>query len=141
MKNKERGAAAVEAAIVFPLLIVMVFGLSEYAYYYLTYDRYQQAAFAGARAGSICSIESSTACPDGKEGTASDTTLNVLTSMGYNQTSTPSITVSPSEATAITGKTMIVVSVEAPYVPFATLMAPFMPASVRVRASQLNYVE
>ncbi len=141
MKTNEQGAAAVEAAIVFPLLIMIVFGLAEYAYYYLTYDRYQQAVFAGARAGAICTIEGSEGCPGGKEEVAKNTATQMLKDLGYAEVSIPSITVDPARETTVPGKTMIVVSIETPYTPIVPFMAPFIPDQMIVQSPQLNYVE
>lgn len=50
---KPRGAAAVEFALVLPLLLTIVFGTIEWGYYFFTREIVINSAREGARAGSL----------------------------------------------------------------------------------------
>ncbi len=52
----QKGAAAVEVAIVFPLLLAFVIAIAEYGIYFLTSYETQQVAYEAARAGSIAPL-------------------------------------------------------------------------------------
>jgi Flp pilus assembly protein TadG len=91
--ERERGAAAVEFALVLPLLILLIFGVVEFS---ITYNR-QQALHAAAREGArTASLPSST------QTNIHDAVTNALT--GVNFTSTPSISTSPAATQPCSGR-------------------------------------
>lgn len=49
--RRRRGSAVMDAALVFPILIVLSFGSVEFGYFYFTKHTFQGAAREGARAG------------------------------------------------------------------------------------------
>lgn len=53
LRNDERGAAAVEFALVLPLLLTIVFGTIEWGYYFFTREIVVNSAREGARAGTL----------------------------------------------------------------------------------------
>jgi Flp pilus assembly protein TadG len=56
-RKSARGAAAVEFAIVLPILFLLVFGVMEWGYYFFIETTVLNAAREGARAGSVASID------------------------------------------------------------------------------------
>jgi len=52
-KSKERGAAAVEFALVLPLFLWLVLGTIDFGYYFFVSEIVTNAAREGARAGSV----------------------------------------------------------------------------------------
>lgn len=131
MKKSEHGTAAVEAAFIFPLVILIVLTLAEYGHYYLTVYQYQQAVFSGARVGAI-SLED-------KVGDARTAATDLLVEMGVNAADIPTIDVVPDKIGPIEGKTYIEVSIDTPFAPMIGYMANLLPTRIRVVASQLNY--
>ena len=61
MKQSEKGSAAVEAALILPVLILIMIAIFEYGLYFLRVYIYEQAVFAGARAGAIAEEDKNTA--------------------------------------------------------------------------------
>ncbi|MFA5353502.1 MAG: TadE/TadG family type IV pilus assembly protein [Thermodesulfovibrionales bacterium] len=57
----QKGAAAVEVAIIFPLLLAFVIAIAEYGIYFLTAYETEQVAYQAARAGYIASDDKETA--------------------------------------------------------------------------------
>lgn len=131
MKKSEHGTAAVEAAFIFPLVIMIVIALAEYGHYYLTVYQYQQAVFSGARVGAI-SMED-------KVADARTAATSLLVEMGVDAADIPTIDVVPDKDGPIEGKTYIEVSIDTPFTPIIGFMADMLPTRIRVVASQLNY--
>lgn len=52
-RHGERGAVAVEFALIFPILIVLVLGIIEFGFGYHAWDSTQNAAREGARLGAV----------------------------------------------------------------------------------------
>jgi len=83
-RHDERGAAAVEFAMILPLLIVLVFGIVQFS---IAYNR-QQGLHAAAREGArIASL------PNTTQSEITDRVNDSLTGITFE--STPSITVTP----------------------------------------------
>lgn len=59
--RKPRGAAAVEFALVLPLLLTILFGTIEWGYYFFTRQIVINSAREGARVGTLQSMQSSDA--------------------------------------------------------------------------------
>ena len=130
MKKDEHGTAAVEAALVLPIIILIVILLAEYGHYYLNVYRYQQAVFAGARAGALAQED--------KETAALSETVQVLGDMGVTVAG-EDISVDPDKASSVSGRSYTVVSIDTPFTPMVQYAQALLPARVSVKASQLNY--
>lgn len=140
MKKNERGSAAVEAAFVFPFVLLIILVIAEYGVYFLTSYRYQQAAFTGARAGAISQVNKTTV--------AQNAATNLLTQMGVSQENLPTITVNIIPDTPLPGKSLIEVRLARnPYVPVTGInrlgamvgLTNIVPTSILVESSQVNY--
>lgn len=131
MTKNEQGTAAVEAAFIFPLIILLMIALAEYGHYYLTVYKYQQAVSSGARIGAIAPNDKSTA--------ARTETERVLGEMGIAVADIPEIDVDDEIAGPIEGKTFIEVSIDTPFEPMVGYAAAVVPKRIKVVASQLNY--
>ena len=82
--DRERGAAAVEFALILPLLIVLVFGIVQFAIAYNRVQGLHAAAREGARLASL------------PQTTQSDINTRVISSLaGVPLSGSPSITVNP----------------------------------------------
>jgi TadE-like protein len=103
--GKRRGLAAVEAALVLPVFVLLVFGLLEYGWMFMKVQQVQGAARSGVRAGV-------------RQGATNADVLNAITTTmangglsgsGYTWTATP-----PNVAVVLPGAA-IAVSVTVPY--------------------------
>ncbi|NTU42992.1 MAG: pilus assembly protein [Nitrospirales bacterium] len=101
----QRGAAAVEVAIIFPLLLAFVIAIAEYGIYFLTSYETEQVAAQAARAGAVAPEAS-------RETEAAAEANRLITALGlagYNPTVTPAVITAPS------GKTYTQVNVNLSY--------------------------
>ena len=102
--HRERGAAAVEFALVLPILVLLVFGIVEFS---IGFNR-QQALHAAAREGArVASLPSST---------TSEIDAAVQGALeGVNFASTPSVTITPAGTRPCEGRSgsTVVVTVQA----------------------------
>lgn len=95
----QRGAAAVEVAIIFPLLLAFVIAIAEYGIYFLTSYTTQEVAYEAARAGSIAPLDDKVTAANAK----ANGLITELGLSGYN----PAVSVTVSEQ----GDTKVVVSI------------------------------
>lgn len=86
---RPRGAAAVEFALVLPLLLTIVFGTIEWGYYFFTREIVINSAREGARAGTL-----QYSPPTDATKVAVDTATSYLTSSGLTATDATVSTVS-----------------------------------------------
>lgn len=86
--NDERGAAAVEFAIVLPLLVLLVFGIIQFSIYFNRLQGLQAAAREGARVAAL------------PQSSQSDVTKKVTSALDgiLPSGTTPTITISPSSS-------------------------------------------
>ena len=61
-RHGERGSAAVEFAIVLPVLITLVMGIIDFGSLFSTWSTLRQGVWAGARAGSVANWSSAPSC-------------------------------------------------------------------------------
>jgi Flp pilus assembly protein TadG len=100
-RHDERGAAAVEFAMILPLLIVLVFGIVQFS---IAYNR-QQGLHAAAREGArVASL------PNTTQSDITDRVNDALTGITFE--STPSITVTPNVTQPCLGNSGESVTVE-----------------------------
>jgi Flp pilus assembly protein TadG len=96
-----RGAAAVEFALVLPLLLTIVFGTIEWGYYFFTREIVINSAREGARAGTLQYTPPSIATTE-----AISTATNYLTSAGL-AAARATVSPSPASGTCPTGSSCI----------------------------------
>jgi len=133
MNQTERGSAAVEAALVFPILIMLILGIMEYGKYFYDVYRYQQAVYSGARIGAITEDEAT------KDAVAEEEVKRVLVNMGIAAEKIPVILVESDIDMGVAGKTATRVSIDTLYTPIIGYASLIMPARIYVVASQMNY--
>lgn len=93
-KSDDRGAAAVEFALVMPLLSLFLFGIITYGYILSLQQSVTQSAIEGARAAAISSSETTTAQKANKARAAINNNMNAY-GMKCNDNLTCKITTAP----------------------------------------------
>lgn len=127
--NNEEGAAALEFALVLPLLIMVVFGIVEFGRIYSQYQVYQGAAREGARYAAVRS--GAGVGPD-----AAAVRLRVLDSAdpyAGNITSS-SINVSTQCSSTNVG-TVVSVTWDQPYTIDIPMLPPYSPTPLEIRSA------
>lgn len=129
-KAGQRGAAAVEFALVLPLLLMLVLGAIDWGWYFFVREVVTNAAREGARAGAVASVATPTA-------TAQDVAANYLTSAGLTSGEAP---VASMGTATVGGTTVTTVNVVVTY-PVGSLTgftlvgyASLVPAQVQAQA-------
>ncbi len=79
----EKGAAAVEAALILPILLMLIIAIAEYGIFFLKSYQVQQITYEAARAGAMSST--------GKAAAAEDKVTALLSA--YELKDTPTVTV------------------------------------------------
>lgn len=130
MKSSEKGSAAVEAALILPVLILIMIAIFEYGLYFLRVYIYEQAVFAGARAGAIAEIDKSTV--------AESEAQSVLEELGISAP-LPPITVESDLPGPVPGTTLITVSIDTAYTPVIGYSSLILPDRIYAVSSTLNY--
>jgi len=134
VRRGERGSAAVEAALVFPIILMLTIGLMEYGKYFYDVYRYQQAVYSGARVGAITEGEN-----DAKEAAAKNEVKRILTNMGMVYLES-NVYVTFETIAGLSSKTAIKVNIIVnPYKPIIGIDRVVMPKYIDVSASELNY--
>lgn len=78
----ERGAAAIEAAIILPILILLIIGAAEYGIYFLQSYETEQVAYEAARAGASAAGDAAA-----KETAATTKAESLIASFGLSKKS------------------------------------------------------
>ena len=132
MKKSERGSAAVETALVFPIILMLTIGLMEYGKYFYDAFRYQQAVYSGARVGAIAE--------ENKEAVAKEEIERLFVNMGVDASKVlPYVLVNVNVPTGVANKSAISVRILKPYNPIIGFDRIVMPANIDISASELNY--
>ena len=127
--NNEEGAAALEFALVLPLLLMVIFGIIEFGRIYSQYQVYQGAAREGARYAAVRSGA-------GVGPTATQVRTRVLDSAepyDGNITST-SINVSTQCSSTNVG-TVVTVTWDQSYTIDIPLLPPYTPSPLQIRSA------
>ncbi|NYG58145.1 Flp pilus assembly protein TadG [Nocardioides daedukensis] len=74
-ERNESGASAVEFALVFPILALMLFGIISYGYMFTIRQTMTQAAAEGARAGAVAASDPQAKAADGVAAALAGTSL------------------------------------------------------------------
>jgi uncharacterized membrane protein len=122
-----RGMAAIESALVLPLVLLLTLGLCEYGWLFLKQQQISQAAHAGARAGAIA---------DGTAATVTATVQARMTDAGIPQ-GAYTVTLIPADPTQLVRGEPFAVEISVPYAGIAIVRATLIPtpASLRGRST------
>ena len=115
---RKRGVSAVEAALLMPLVLIVLFALLEYGWMFLKANQIQAAARHGARVGAVEAASSA----DITAAVAQAMTDAGLGGSGYV------LTIAPSEAASAPVGTIVSVTVSVPYTNIELMGMPFLPA-------------
>jgi Flp pilus assembly protein TadG len=132
-RQNERGAAAVEFALVMPVMLMLVFGLIQYGLYFWAMQSGTQAADATARQLSVGNCQDSTALRTfvtnqlGSAASAAPTISEVYTRVD----GTPGLATNSAGGTVKVTLTFPTVNLHLPFVPF--LSNPSVAQSVTAR--------
>ena len=126
---KERGAAAVEFALVLPILLTFVLGPIEWGWFFFIHQRVVNAAREGARAGTLLYPPPKSTHLQGQTA-AMTAAANYLTATGLQN---QGITVDSNYAMA-DGSLGIQVSINYPYQPLTGFLGGLMPTHARTSA-------
>jgi Flp pilus assembly protein TadG len=120
-----RGLATVEAALVFPLLILLTLGVIEYGWLFLKVQQLTNAARNGARIGIR---------PDATSQDVIDVIDTLMASAGMDS-SGYTITISPSDVSAQMVGEAVNVEITVPCLNIVIIGAPLLPTPTNLQAS------
>jgi Flp pilus assembly protein TadG len=120
-----RGAALVEAAIVTPLVMLLVMGCVEYGWMMLKAQDISNAARRGARAGALAWSTSS----DINTAVSAAMTQAGLDSSGYV------VTITPSDPTTLSSGANLTVRVSVPYANIGVINIALIPTPTNLRST------
>ena len=124
-KTRYRGIAAVEAAIVFPLLLLLTLGVIEYGWMFLKAEQTTNAARNGARI----------AIRYGSDNASVTAEIDLLMTSAGMGTSGYSITFVPADITTpVLGETLEV-QITVPWANIALMNIPLLPGPANISAS------
>lgn len=119
------GIVSVEVALLFPLLLLLTFGLIEYGWLFLKSHQITNAARQGARVG---------ARTDGTNADAQDTVASLMGAAGMGA-SGYSLTISPGPVETLSTGDPLTVEVSVPYANVRLLGLPLIPVPANLTAS------
>ena len=121
--DRAGGLMLIEAALVFPIILLIVFAIIEYGWLFMKFQHVTNAARAGARVGVRAdSTDAEVAAEVG-------TILSAEGIGGYTLTSDPGSVSTPSTGESLT------VTVSVPYADIALLNLPMIPVPGNLRSS------
>ena len=124
-KTRYRGIAAVEAAIVFPLMLLLTLGVIEYGWMFLKAQQTTNAARNGARI----------AIRPGEDNASVTAEIDLLMTSAGMGTSGYSITFVPADITTpVLGETLEV-QITVPWANIALMNIPLLPGPANISAS------
>lgn len=118
-----KGTAAVEAAILFPVLLLLTFGIIEYGWLFLNANLITNAARHGAR----IAIRAST--------TNAQVMNSISDLMATANITGHQVTISPSDVSSMNVGEVVRVEISVPWEQIAIINAPFLPMPTHLRAS------
>ena len=123
--KRRRGAALVEAAVVTPLVILLVFGVIEYGWMLLKSQDISNAARSGARAGVRFGATA---------GTVNTAVKTAMTNAGL-QGSGYVVAITPNDTPTLSAGQSLTVQVTVPYSNIAAINIALIPTPTNLRAS------
>lgn len=122
---KRRGLAAVEMAIVLPLLLLLTFGILEYGWMFYKVGQVNDAARRGARVA----VRSDAKSADVTNAVTTDLSNCGLAGSGYT------LAINPGDVSAVPTGQLISVTITVPYSHIALLGAGLLPMPDNLKAS------
>lgn len=119
---RQRGLAAVEMALVAPLLFLLCFGMIEYGWLFLKAQQITNAARQGARVGATI------------DGTSADVNASINAVMAAANIAGHTVTITPAPDSLATGSTFTV-TVTVPYASVQFIGIPFIPTPASLSAA------
>lgn len=123
--TRNRGTVLVEAALVFPILILLTFGAMEYGWLFLQAQATDNAARAAVRMG---------VRPDATAGEVQAAIANSMSAAGLGN-SGYTVHITPSDVTTMSPGDTLTVSVTVPYAGVSLTKIPFIPTPASLHAS------
>jgi len=124
-RSRRRGLATIEAALVFPLLVLVTFGCIEYGWIFLKSQQITNAARQGARIG---------ARPDSVNGDVTGAIATMLGAVGIGS-GEYSVSIVPTDVTTPEPGDILSVTVTVPYTNIELTGAPFLPVPTNLSAA------
>ena len=124
-RKRRRGLATVEAALVFPLLLIVTFGCIEYGWIFLKSQQITNAARQGARIA---------ARPDSVNGDVTSAIGTMLGAVGIGS-GEYSVDIVPTDVTTPEPGDILTVTVTVPYTNIDLTGAPFLPVPTNLSAA------
>jgi Flp pilus assembly protein TadG len=119
-----RGSATVEAAILFPILLLLTFGIIEYGWLFLNANLITNAARHGARIAIL------------PNATSSQVTTSISNLMATANITGYQVTITPSNISSVNVGEVIKVEISVPWQQIAIINSPFLPMpTTNLRAS------
>ena len=122
-RNKRKGAAAVEFAIVAPVFVLLVFGMIEYGRMVMVQQVITNATREGARRAVLDGV------------TAADVNTTVNTYLTNGTVSGATVTLSPTNPATASSGTPVSVTVSVPYTAVSWLPSPFFLGSATMTST------
>ncbi|HET6426827.1 MAG TPA: TadE family protein [Phycisphaerae bacterium] len=123
--RRSRGAATIEAALLFPVLLFLTLALIEYGWLFLKFEETTNAARRGARLG---------VTPDATTGEVASAVGSLMSSAGMGE-SGYSVTIRPADVASLAPGEVLTVEVNVPYGNIALIGGPLVPLPGNLRAS------
>lgn len=120
--RRQRGTTLIEAALVLPLLILVVFGLIEYGSLYLRLQQVENVARQAARKA---------ATPDATQGQVTSLISTMMTSAGLGASGYVA-TVTPSDPASIERGLQLSVKIEITYSNISITKVPMIPVPTKI---------
>lgn len=116
-----RGVSVLEAALVLPVVLAMIFGAIEFAYVFYVKQTLQAASREGARRGALSSADNAIV----EQAVEDAMKAGGLGSAAYNVTITNASTGASASVDAIPAGTSVCVEVSAPWTQFSVFLSGF----------------
>lgn len=123
--RKSRGVVTIEAALVFPILLLLTFGMIEYGWLFLRMETMTNASRRGARVAAM---------PDATSGEVNAVIDDIMDASGINVTNYQ-VTISPSDISSLNPGDPITVNVTVPdYDSISLTGSPLLPVPQQIQA-------
>ena len=125
VNRKRRGTALVEAAILLPILLLMLFGMVEYGGLFWRASQLEATARTAVRAGAL----------SGGSTSAVNTTISSMMSAAGLASSGYSVTLNPGDPSSLVVGSQFTVTISVPYPNISLTMCPLVPTPATLTRS------